>query len=270
MKDRIVQTIKGINKKIFSFFTATGKKDETLNSVLLLVELGTSLIIFLLYYFNKISFSNDLVGIILSLIFLNFPAIVLLNGAYSIKNFSKKLNGDKNNKSLIILGVISILSSLLIIAMPLLKNDIQFTLLLATTWIATAILIFYFLVVKKLPYFSARQLIFLYFSVVLFIIIFAVIYGILLLICLLIALSFVLGAMGSDTTSSSNKKYRIKRDELQPDKGVLIDKYGNKVKDENNKTMSIEKIDEFTRTGYVNGEKVNIEIKNDSEVKDYD
>lgn len=274
-----------IIKRIFGYLSNSGNKKESINIIVIAIELLISALIYILYNFNIIRFAtNDYnnfiegildfitilgidknaTGSIIALILINFPSILLLNGVYSIKNYTKEYSSKKMNIS----GILMIFFSLIIIAMSLLTKNKILVFCNIATYISTLILIFYFLVIAKIDYFSVRQLIFIYFSIVLFlsivIVIVVIIAIIIAIIAFYIALACLAGASESNVGGAgraTSRTHKIRRNENDPKRGVMLDSNDLPLTDDHGEVVEVTDIDEINMKAKVNGE--TIELKED-------
>lgn len=260
--------ISKVNEKAFSFLCNSKKKNETANVITMFVLILISSIVYALYDFHVIVIDMnqllfDMIPIV-PIIILCLPGTLLLGGLYFLVNFSKKNNG-KRDLCFTLIGIGLILISLFFCYIAFKSQD-KCLMLTSVVSVGSTFLVFFFaFVIKKVPYFSVKQLLLLYISQVICVGIFILI---LIVISIIIALSILAGvcAAGSDGSSSSssfsrdsNQKYKIKRDEEDPTKGVLLDDNENVLRKDNGNPVKVTNIDEYSLTAKVDDEEVKIE-----------
>lgn len=260
--------ISKVNEKAFSFLCNSKKKNETANVITMFILILISSIVYALYDFHVIVIDMnqllfDMIPIV-PIIILCLPGTSLLGGLYFLVNFSKKNNG-KRDLCFTLIGIGLILISLFFCYIAFKSQD-KCLMLTSVVSLGSTFLVFFFaFVIKKVPYFSVKQLLLLYISQVICVGIFILI---LIVISIIIALSILAGvcAAGSDGSSSSssfsrgsNQKYKIKRDEEDPTKGVLLDDNENVLRKDNGNPVKVTNIDEYSLTAKVDDEEVKIE-----------
>lgn len=260
--------ISKVNEKAFSFLCNSKKKNETANVITMFILILISSIVYALYDFHVIVIDMnqllfDMIPIV-PIIILCLPGTLLLGGLYFLVNFSKKNNG-KRDLCFTLIGIGLILISLFFCYIAFKSQD-KCLMLTSVVSVGSTFLVFFFaFVIKKVPYFSVKQLLLLYISQVICVGIFILI---LIVISIIIALSILAGvcAAGSDGSSSSssfsrdsNQKYKIKRDEEDPTKGVLLDDNENVLRKDNGNPVKVTNIDEYSHTAKVDDEEVKIE-----------
>lgn len=260
--------ISKVNEKTFSFLCNSKKKNETANIITMFILILISSIVYSLYDFHVIVIDMnqllfDMIPIV-PIIILCLPGTLLLGGLYFLVNFSKKNNG-KRDLCFTLIGIGLILISLFFCYIAFKSQD-NCLMLTSVVSVGSTFLVFFFaFVIKKAPYFSVKQLLLLYISQVICVGIFILI---LIVISIIIALSILAGvcAAGSDGSSSSssfsrdsNQKYKIKRDEEDPTKGVLLDDNENVLRKDNGNPVKVTNIDEYSHTAKVDDEEVKIE-----------
>lgn len=260
--------ISKVNEKAFSFLCNSKKKNETANVITMFILILISSIVYALYDFHVIVIDMnqllfDMIPIV-PIIILCLPGTLLLGGLYFLVNFSKKNNG-KRDLCFTLIGIGLILISLFFCYIAFKSQD-KCLMLTSVVSVGSTFLVFFFaFVIKKVPYFSVKQLLLLYISQVICVGIFILI---LIVISIIIALSILAGvcAAGSDGSSSSssfsrgsNQKYKIKRDEEDPTKGVLLDDNENVLRKDNGNPVKVTNIDEYSLTAKVDDEEVKIE-----------
>ncbi len=260
--------ISKVNEKAFSFLCNSKKKNETANVITMFILILISSIVYALYDFHVIVIDMnqllfDMIPIV-PIIILYLPGTLLLGGLYFLVNFSKKNNG-KRDLCFTLIGIGLILISLFFCYIAFKSQD-KCLMLTSVVSLGSTFLVFFFaFVIKKVPYFSVKQLLLLYISQVICVGIFILI---LIVISIIIALSILAGvcAAGSDGSSSSssfsrgsNQKYKIKRDEEDPTKGVLLDDNENVLRKDNGNPVKVTNIDEYSLTAKVDDEEVKIE-----------
>lgn len=281
MKEKISQFSKNLMDKFLGFLSETGNKNEKVNIIIISIELLISLVLYCLFVLYIVEFKIDLgetedilestiglmfamvktnngtLGNIVTLLLINFPAVLLFNGIYCIKNFHK----EQISKKMILSGILTILLSLAIVCFTFVTKNQMLIYCSIVTYISTLVMIFYFLVIKKIDYFSVRQLIFLYFSVIVFIILFIILLIIIAIIIISIVIIFLLSAMQGEGSTSKKpiQKRKIKRDKDFPDRGVLVDKNGTPLTDDSGRVIEVKDINEQNLTATINGEKIDLE-----------
>lgn len=288
MLEKILCLSGNIMNKFLGFLSKRGNENKKINVIIITIALIVSMILYCLFVLQKVQFridiggkeqflestlgimfsmiktNNSTLGNIATLLFINFPAVLLINGVYNIKSFyayRKCTDSEQKAKQMIILGYLIILASLVIICFTFVTKNQMLIYSSIVTYITTSIMILYFLVIKKIDHFSVRQLMFLYFSVILFIIIFIIILIAIAIIVINIVILFIMAAGQGESSSSQGeiKKHKIKRDENFPDRGVLVDKYGAPLTDSSGRVVEVRDINEQNLTATVNGEKIDLE-----------
>mgnify|MGYP004637422385 CR=1 FL=1 len=261
--------ISKVNEKAFSFLCNSKKKNEKANIITMFILILISSIVYALYDFHVIVIDmNQLLFNmipIVPIIILCLPGTLLLGGLYFLVNFSKKNNDGKRDLGFTLMGIGLILISLFFCYIAFKSQD-DCLMLTSVVSVGSTFLVFFFaFVIKKAPYFSIKQLLLLYISQVICVGIFILV---LIVISIIIALAILAGvcAAGSDGSSSSssfsrgsNQKYKIKRDEADPTKGVLLDDNENVLRKDNGNPVKVTNIDEYSHTAKVDDEEVKIE-----------
>lgn len=268
--------IRKVNEKAFGFLCKTSNKNEKANIITIAVLVAISSIIYFLYYCNVITFDMnkllfDFIPVV-PLLILNLPGTLLLVGFYFLINFSK-CDEDENNICFSIIGIAFIMMAIIICLMSsssmiisYIPNDSCLVISNFVSVVSITLVFIFIFGIKKVPYFSVRQLIVLFLSNVICVGLFIIIIIVLTIVFTIIVVGIGLGASSdgsysssSSSSGSSNQKYKIKRDEADPTKGVLLDDNENVLRKDNGNPVKVTNIDEYSHTAKVDGEEVKIE-----------
>lgn len=206
-----------INEKAFAFLCKSGKKDELVNIIVLTILLLISGLIYCLYLYRVINLDDGVLLFdflpILPLTLLVFPGTLLLAGLYFLVNYSGEYKNNNSNGYIIFGSILILMSFIMHMYLPLdlpviiEKNDTTYMYLPYSNIVSmiSTILVFIFVFgIKKVPYFSARQLILLFISNIIIVGIIVIIIAIIIIIIGICFLGGLLSALGVESSSSSS------------------------------------------------------------------